>query len=126
MKSMVRYMRRLDDFRGDAALYELRPPLPWRTYDDDGQEVVRAARWVIASTSVALGSIETYLFAANSNGEIDSWGELDGSMKNCASHLDCFAKIGYRFVGDETWHREAPQQPKAEPLPEGRMVELDD
>jgi hypothetical protein len=53
---------------------------------------------VIASAA-RHGSIhETLLFPANMHGEIVSYSELRGSMRNTTSHAEVLARAGYRIV----------------------------
>lgn len=67
---------------GHRRLFRMSPPL-------DGHQ------YVIASTSTVYG-VETYLFPADSSGEITDWGDLDGSLRGVYEAEACFNSIGYQ------------------------------
>lgn len=97
--------RNLPKFNGSANLYRLNPPMgvhDWKNdacdYGNcDGSGSCSLAEYVIVSaTVVPFGSgPETYIFPATSGGEIDDWGELDGSMKGTLDHSEALAAAGY-------------------------------
>ncbi|MEN4917541.1 hypothetical protein ABE485_02630 [Achromobacter spanius] len=74
----------LEGFNGHASLYRCDPP-------HAGHE------FVVASTTTAYGLMETYLFPADSDGQIKDWLEMDGSMKETTSHDDVWANAGYQI-----------------------------
>jgi hypothetical protein len=88
----------LRGFRGNASLYEMIPALPYKKYDaDEGKYVKRKARFVVVSAALdrPLGVCETFLFPADSEGKVTSWGELPGSESGIYSAEEIFSGIGY-------------------------------
>jgi hypothetical protein len=78
----------LPGFRGKAALYFLDPPV-----DDDMEYVV------VSATVVPFGEgPETYIFPADSSGEITDWGELHGSYKGDLDHAKALRGAGYEVA----------------------------
>jgi hypothetical protein len=76
----------LDDFCGNASLYEVDPPIEKNKY-------------VIASSVIVpFSGEETYLFPAYKNGKVKSWGELNGSQEGTMSHTMVFEEIGYTTI----------------------------
>ncbi len=100
MKTATTNGKRLDGFSGIAMLYKLDPPYirhEW-CYGDECEEKDIPTEWVIVSM---YSGAETYIFPANSDGTIESWGELEGSERGSASHSHVLANIGYTVVVDE-------------------------
>lgn len=53
-------------------------------------------KYVITSTSSnMITGLETYMFAADEEGNIIDWGELEGSYRGSLDHKKCFQNIGY-------------------------------
>lgn len=75
----------LNDWRGDARLYQLSEPL-------DGNEYV-----VVSGISNRWGT-ETYIFGADQSGEITNWGELEGSFKGSIDHAEALEGAGYEVA----------------------------
>jgi len=90
-------IRNLTDWRGDAALYRTEPPL-------DGNEYVivsaidRALRGSIPLGEPRSMQIETYIFAANIQGESFIFSELSGSMKGTLDHAEALREAGYEVA----------------------------
>ena len=78
-------------FNGVAHLYRLDPPLV------DYAETTRA-EYVIVSATRVLGRPETYIFAATPDGDVASWIEMRGSMRDTLAHADALANAGYEIV----------------------------
>lgn len=67
---------RLDGARGERRLFRMVPPLA-AAWGEDGEHT-----YVIASAAVVpFSGPEVYLFPATPDGEIESYSELDGSMR---------------------------------------------
>ena len=82
----------LPRFTGAASLYRLDPPLV--DYDEK-----TAAEYVIVSAAVVMFTgPETYIFAATPEGEVESWGEMKGSMRGTLDHADALREAGYEIV----------------------------
>lgn len=71
----------------EAVLFRVEPPVP---YGDEG----RVTDHLVAS-AINKSVRETYLFAADSGGEILDWGELDGSRKGTTDIIDTMLRAGY-------------------------------
>lgn len=63
-------------------LYRLDPPL-------DGHE------YVVVSAATVMGEPETYIFPSDADGNVTSWGELDGSFKGALDHQAALRGAGY-------------------------------
>ena len=83
------FVRRLDDFRGDARLYKLSEPISYGQAETDH---------IVASAVTVLGRPETYLFPADAQGEILDWLELPGSLKDTLRHEEALAAAGYEVT----------------------------
>jgi hypothetical protein len=85
----------LPDFRGHASLYRLDPPLGEQEY-----VIVSAVTLSLSAMLVYLGlpTIETYVFAADAEGTLQGWTELDGSMKGTLSHAEALGSEGYEVI----------------------------
>ncbi len=84
MKKVATFIKDMTpEFLGEARLYRVDPPLKVDPWDDESSETTE---YVISSASSVLGAPETYIFAADSEGKVTNWGELNGSEKG---FLDC-------------------------------------
>ena len=85
----------LNDFNGDAALYRCDPPMA----DDDGDAVEHV---VVSATVVPyVGGVETYIFPADTEGNVTDWGELAGSYKGGMDHSAALRNAGYDIMDEE-------------------------
>ena len=91
------YVKRIDGWRGDAALYHLNPPTTYMAYDGDEYRPHETS-FVIVSAVVVYGEPETYIFPADAEGECLSFGELEGSQKGTLQHGDALRDAGYEIV----------------------------
>lgn len=86
-------IRKMADWRGDAALYRVDPPMAGAEY-----VVVSAIdtglRFPDPITPRAM-QIETYIFAADETGEPSDYQELPGSLKGTLDHADALRAAGY-------------------------------
>lgn len=89
MHGQATQVKTLQGWIGDARLFKLSPPY-------DGNE------YVIVSAVIADGIPETYIFQANQDGEVEIWGEIDGSIKGVLSHADALAGAGYKIIPAST------------------------
>jgi hypothetical protein len=81
MKSATK-IKDLSGFKGEAALYKLSEPLS--SFD-----------YVVVSTSIVWGAIETYIFGSNENGEVLDWYGLHGSERGIYDHEKALENAGY-------------------------------
>lgn len=86
----ARFVRTLTGFTGDARLYELSEP-----HEGYGE---RADTHVVVSAVVTYGGAETYIFPANADGEVTSWGEIPGSFKGALDHERALREAGYEVA----------------------------
>lgn len=90
MKKTATRIKELKNFTGTAFLWKLSHPLERNTY-------------VVTSATCAMFSgPETYIFAADRNGKIKSWGELEGSFKGELDHEQAIERAGYKVVKRKT------------------------
>ena len=98
-EKIARFMRQLDSFTGDAALYLLNPPLKGWEWEDDEDSKAESYEYVVVSAAVVpFSGPETYLFPSNAQGEVIDWGELPGSYKGELSHAGALQRAGYRIT----------------------------
>jgi hypothetical protein len=83
----------LESFRGDAGLYKLSPPM-----SDYGDELTQYTHVIVSAVTLPDNNVETYIFPADSEGNILDWGELPGSMKGTLSHTHALREAGYEIV----------------------------
>jgi len=82
----------MDDFKSEASLYELNPPLSF--HKGLGYGIVYH-KYVIVSAVVTWDGPETYIFPATRGGEVVDWMELPGSFRGL-SHEE--ALKGYKII----------------------------
>lgn len=88
----AKYIKTLEGFNGVAKLYELSHP----AYYNNGEET----NYVIVSAVSNAWAHETYIFPADKNGNVLSWGELEGSERGTTSHEYVLANAGYEVEDD--------------------------
>jgi hypothetical protein len=75
-----------ENFIGTARLYRVDPPIA-HSYDFEKETYTAHADFIVSSAVNAYcDGPETYLFAADENGKILDWSELEGSFRG---GLDC-------------------------------------
>lgn len=79
---------------GPCAAYRLEPPLINIDWDDSEE----SHEYIFVSQAAPLFMWETYIFAADENGEVNNWGELDGSRKGYITPDDLLRELGYEVV----------------------------
>lgn len=93
-----------EDFRGNAALYSVSPPIPYGIdWDDEDEKYLYSADFVIVSAAnVIFTGPETYIFPASADGEVLNWIELDGSYRGGLDHKIALRRAGYKLDGLKT------------------------
>ena len=80
------FIKNIKGRKGDPRLYKLSEPLD-------------QAVFVIVSAVIApITGPETFIFAANSKGEVRDWGELDGSFTGALDHEQALKNAGYEII----------------------------
>ena len=93
MNEKATFIRDLDGFTGEAKLYKLDPPMEETDFDN---EVVGRHKYVVVSATVAMFTgPETYIFPSDENGNVTSWGELEGSYRGGLDHETALKNAGY-------------------------------
>lgn len=77
---------------GDGRVYHVDPP--HEGWGEGPTEFV----WVSAVTLPMGLGCETYIFPCDSDGEVTSWGEMPGSIKNSLDHEEALRRAGYRVT----------------------------
>lgn len=77
------YIRTLEGWRGDARLFKVDPPLG------------AAAYVVVSAVIVPFSGPETFIFAADAEGEVTSFSELPGSFSGALDHARALRDAGY-------------------------------
>lgn len=80
---VIRFIKKLEDWRGDARLYA----------DDNGTNLV-----VSAVVEPFGGSLETFIFQADTEGEVSSFLELPGSFRGALDHHKALRNHGYDVI----------------------------
>src|SRR5690349_19484746 len=94
-------VRRINDWKGDARLYRVEPPLRYDTWGDEDKDQEAATGYVIVSAAdVPFSGPETYIFAASEAGDVLDWGELDGSFRGGLDHREALSGAGYEISDD--------------------------
>lgn len=84
--STATFTKSLSGFRGDVRLYKLDPPLCYDTYV------------IVSAIDNMFSGPETYIFPASSDGQVLSWGELEGSLRGVLDHAKALEAAGYEVV----------------------------
>jgi peroxiredoxin len=79
------------DLRRHQSLYKLDPP-----YLDDPE--LDGVEYVVVSAVNDRLAHETYISPADEEGNITSWGELDGSFRGAMDHERALKGMGYEVV----------------------------
>lgn len=77
------FIRTLDGWKGDARLFKVDPPLD------------SAAYVVVSAVTVPFTGPETFIFAADAEGEVTSFSELPGSFSGDLDHARALQDAGY-------------------------------
>lgn len=89
-------VKQLSEWCGDAALYRLDPPL--QDMDDDDKPAQYTYVVVSAVHVPYNGSVETYIFPADADGEVRDFTELNGSLNGVLSHEQALRSAGYEIA----------------------------
>jgi hypothetical protein len=79
------FVKDLDGWQGDAKLYKLSEPITLVQWFDDEPFTFNH---IVVSAVVAYSGPETYVFAADENGEVENWQEMDGSFHGALDHSE--------------------------------------
>ena len=103
MSKQAHYIKKLDGFRGDAALYRLDPPLQ----GEEDDEITATEYVVVSAIDLSFGQFvpypgyrtsETMVFAATADEKIDF---LDLAMIPEKNHAAALAELGYTITQKE-------------------------
>lgn len=94
MNHTATFIETKQGFRGDARLYRLSPPISQTDWDGESESHEYVIVSAIASAFDTMRD-ETYIFPADSEGNITSWGELDGSFQGEMDHEKALSNAGY-------------------------------
>lgn len=94
-KKIATRLRTLPDWQGDAALYELDPPMATETWRGPLEYVER--RYVIVS-AINHWAVETYIFGCDADGSNVDYSELDGSFQGGCDHARALSYAGYEVA----------------------------
>lgn len=94
IKKTATFIRELGaEFRGDARLYKLDPPIE----DSQWSDGVSKYEYVIVSGVEAMFSgPETLIFPSDEQGNVVDWGDLDGSFRGDIDHERALNEAGYK------------------------------
>ena len=90
----------LSQWRGTAALYRVDPPVQFAEKAAPGEDMFSCLTYYVSvsAVDVPFSGPETYIFAADKNGDALSWGELAGSFQGGMDHAKALAGAGYTIV----------------------------
>lgn len=86
-----------DSFQGDARLYKCDPPMQYEHWssDDEQQETDYV---IVSAVSVMFSGPETYIFPCDKDGNVTTWGELEGSFRGAYDHSRALRGAGYEVA----------------------------
>lgn len=90
------FVKKLDGFTGDAALYHLDPPFQGYSWSDAVASMY--AHVIVSATIIPHSGPETYIFGASEDGEVLDWIELPGSFRGALDHEEALRGAGYGVV----------------------------
>ena len=79
--------------RGDQKLYRLDPPMPMGEWSN--ADFAETTFVVVSAANVPYCGPETYIFAADADGNVTDWGALDGSFQGDMDHEEALRNAGY-------------------------------
>lgn len=88
-----------ESFQGNAALYRLSEKVDFGTvWDDEDNEMPEGQtdHVVVSANNVMFSGPETYIFAANQDGEVISWCEMPGSFQGSLDHEAALTRAGWK------------------------------
>jgi len=86
----------VDGFSGEARLYRLSEPAEYYCVDEG--KVLHCDYVVVSAIVGPWFGVETYIFPADKDGKVLSWGEMDGSCRGVWDHELVLRKAGYEVV----------------------------
>jgi len=86
VRAVAHFVRRLAGWQGDARLYRCEPPLKGNAYV------------VVSAVDATFSGPETYVFAADVDGNVNDYRELDGSFRGGLDHAEALRGAGYEVV----------------------------
>lgn len=90
-------VKKLEQYHGDARLYRLAPSLEYSTMtDDEGLPVLQLTEYLVVSSLEDI-TVETLIFAAEADGDITDWTDLDGSVRGETTHARVLSSLGYNL-----------------------------
>jgi hypothetical protein len=93
------FIKNITDWRGKASLYKVEPPIEYDSpYDADDPPAKHSDYVIISAVYADFTGPETYMFPANENAEVLSWGELDGSFRGGLDHEKALQNAGYTEI----------------------------
>jgi hypothetical protein len=99
-KNIATYVGSISNFQGDARLFKVSPPVVYEnwSYNDQADYKPKEMKsdYVVVSAIGDMFGGETFIFPADENGNVISWGELQGSQRGNVSHEDVLLAAGYR------------------------------
>jgi hypothetical protein len=98
MKTATR-LYQLPDFRGIAYLYHVDPPIYYEVWEDARNDYTSTPTNFIAVSAVDNEwARETYIFPTDGEGQVLSWGEMNGSFQGAMDHGEALKRAGYEEV----------------------------
>lgn len=91
----AKFIKRMEDFNGDARLYELSVPAEY-----GWDEPAPTTKFVIVSAHTTKDEgPETFIFAADETGRVLSWTQMHGSKSGVLSHEIALRAAGFSVAG---------------------------
>jgi hypothetical protein len=88
-------IKSLDNFRGEAILFRMEPPL--ESYDYVVVSAINPKPVEGMDQFKVLFQPETYIFGADPDGNVINWGELPGSFQGAMDIPRALAQAGYEI-----------------------------
>jgi hypothetical protein len=91
----AKFVKKVNSMRGDARLYKLSEEVEY------GFREKKFTKYVVVSAigmAFDTGRSETFIFPADSKGEIIDWGEMNGSQSGVEDHELVLKAAGYEVI----------------------------
>lgn len=94
----AKFIKKMEKFRGDANLYELSEEVE---YGDDDDNMEKTKFVIVSAANAAYSGPETYIFAADAEGTILDWTEMQGSFRGSFNHAVALTGLGFKITQEE-------------------------
>lgn len=91
----VEAVRRIPGGTGTMLLWSVEPAIRYQDWDGTKKKTCETHFVITSAADVIYSGPETYIFPANSLGEVTDWGELPGSLRGSLNHETAIKGINH-------------------------------